>query len=100
MQTDRQADRQTDRHTDIPNARIDAYMHKHTQKAYLLNPKRGLGAPPAWRTADDGTGPGTAALKPRHRGAAAGGWLGRNPISMATHISLPVFKLTEKQTPT
>ena len=34
--------------------------------------------------------------KPRHRGAAAGGWLGRNPISMATHISLPVFKLTEK----
>ena len=52
------------------------------------------------RTADDGTGLGTAALKPRHRGAAAGGWLGRNPISMATHISLPVFKLTEKQTST
>ena len=25
------------------------------------------------RTADGGTGPGTAALKPRHRGAAAGG---------------------------
>ena len=60
-------------------------MHKHMQKAYLCNPKRGLGAPPAWRTADDGTGHGMAALKPRHRGAAAGGWLGRNPISMATH---------------
>ena len=65
------------------------------------NPKRGLGAPLArGRTADGGTGTRTAALKPRHRGAAAGGWLGRNPISMATHISLPEFKLTEKQTPT
>ena len=51
----------------------------------FCNPKRGLGAPPAWRTTDDGTGPRTAALKPRHRDAAAGGWLGRNPISMATH---------------
>ena len=61
----------------------------------------GLGAPLArGQTADGGTGTRTAALKPRHRGAAAGGWLGRNPISMATHISLPVFKLTEKQTPT
>ena len=63
----------------------------------FCNPKRGLGAPLArGRTADGGTGTRTAALKPRHRGAAAGGWLGRNPISMATHISLPVFKLTEK----
>ena len=108
IQTDRQADRQTDTQTyrqtdtrtDIPNARIDTYMHKHMQKAHLCNPKRGLGAPPAWRTADDGTCLRMAALKPRHRGAAAGGWLGRNPVSMATHISLPVFKLTEKQTPT
>ena len=65
------------------------------------NPKRGLGAPLArGRMADGGTGTRTAGLKPRHRGAAAGGWLGRNPISMATHISLPVFKLAEKQTPT
>ena len=35
------------------------------------------------------------ALGPRYRGAALGGWLGQNPISMATHISLPVFKLRE-----
>ena len=67
----------------------------------FCNPKRGPGAPTArGQTADGGTGTRTAALKPRHRGAAAGGWLGRNPISMATHISLPEFKLTKKQTPT
>ena len=68
------------------------------QKAYLCNPKRGLGAPPArGRTADGGTGTRTAALKPRHRGAAAGGWLGRNPISMATHIPLPVSKASNNK---
>ena len=60
----------------------------------LRSPKRGLGQPQArGRTADGGTGSGTAALKPRHRDAAAGGWLERNPIlvSMAVHSPNPIY---------
>ena len=41
------------------------------------------------RTADGGTGPGTAALKPRHRGAAAGGSARTEPYKHGDTLPQP-----------
>ena len=76
---------------------IKKYIHFLTLIFYFFdahtpfcNPKRGLGAPPArGRTADGGTGPGTAALKPRHRGAAAGGLARTEPYKHGDTLPQP-----------
>ena len=61
----------------------------------FCNPKRGLGAPPARGQAADSGGPEAEAQGCRGR------WLARTePYKHGDTHFLPVFKLTEKQTPT
>ena len=52
------------------------------------------------RTADGGTGPGTAALKPRHRGAAAGGSARTEPYKHGDTHSPASVQSIKQQTPT